>query len=219
MVMVVLPMSMGMRVMTAGMIVRMRVIVVTIMAMVTVRIPVRMTVAMTGIGAARRVEGCHDLLDLGAEPMEHRLDDVVAQDQDAVRRDGRSQVAVSDMPGEFDQMERVTATDGVERLIGCRDLYGAAALDRQRVAGCQNDCFREVDQNLQAAARLDHAAAQVTLVMLEHGAAEHWFGRRRGVGRPPDGYGLQHAVLRLDKDRPLSGGEPRGRAASSSQRR
>lgn len=169
-----------------------------------------MAVAMSGIGAAHRVEGRHDLLDLGAEPMEHRLDDVVAQDQDAVSCDGRRQMAVADMPGKLGQVVRIAAADGVERLVGGCDLDGAATLDRQRVTRCEHDRFREIDQDLPTVARLDHAAAQVTLVMLEHGAAEHGFGRRGGVGRPPDGYCFQHAVSRLDKAG--SPDELRGRA-------
>lgn len=211
MVMVVLPMRMGMRVVAVVvmmvvamiMIVMMPEIVVMIMAvvMVVVRSLVRMAVAMAGIGAAHRVEGRHDLLDLGAEPMQHRPDDMIAQDQDAVRRDGRSQMAVADMPGELGQVTRVTAADGVERLVGGRDLDNAAAFDRERIARGQNDRFREIDQDLAAMAGLDHAPAQMALVMLEHGASEHRPGRGGGFRCPPDGYRFQHAALRFGRGR------------------
>ncbi len=209
MMMVVLPMGVGMRVMTVIvmmvvamiMVVMMTVIVVMIMAVMMVGVLVRMAVAMAGIGAAHRVEGGHDLLDFGIEPVEHGLDDMVAQDQDAVRRDGRGQMAVADMPGELGEMERVPPADGIERLLGGRDLDGAAALDRERVAGSQHDRLREIDQDLPAVIRFDHAPPQMALVMLEDGAAEDGLGRWGGVGCPPDGYRFQHASLRFGQGR------------------
>jgi hypothetical protein len=205
MVMVMLPMGVGMRVtamavmMVVAVIVMMCLILVVIMATVTVRISMRM--AMARIGAAHRIEGCHDLLDFGAEPEEHRFDDMIAQDQDTVRRDSRSQMAVADMPGEFGQMERTAPADNVERFVGRRNFDRAAALNGERVAGCQHDRYWEVDQDLTAVARFDHATPQMPLVMLEHGAAEYRFERLGEICCPPDGYRFQHAALRFGQSR------------------
>ena len=56
---------------------------------------------MAGIGAGERREGLDRIRDGGAEPLQHRLDDVVAQDEDAAGLDGGGEMAVADVPGEF----------------------------------------------------------------------------------------------------------------------
>lgn len=205
--MMVLPVRVGMRVMAVlvvmvmAVIMMVRVLVVVIMGGMRVRVAMRMAVAMAGIGTAHWIEGGNDLFHLGIQPVQHGLDDVVAQNQDTIRRDGRCEMAIADMPGELGEMERIAAPDGVERLLGRRDLDDAAALDRQRIAGCQHDRLREVDQDLPAVIRLDHAPAQVTFIMLENGAAEDRLGRLEGVRRSPDGYCFQHAALRFRQGR------------------
>eukprot|EP01042_Synura_sphagnicola_P032354 gene32355-biopygen31008 len=204
MMVIVLPVAMGMPIMmrmpviVMVVIVRMGVVMAVAMIMSMV---MRVAVAVAGIGAAYRVERRDDVLDPGAEPFEHGLDDMVAQDQDAVRRDRRGEMAVADMPGELGEMERIPGPDRVERLVGGGDLDHAAALDRQGVAGGKHHRFGEVDQDLGAVAGLDHAPAQMAFVMLEDGAAQHRLGRRGGIRCPPDGYRFQHSALRFRQGR------------------
>ena len=199
---IVLPVAMGMPMMVGMAVIVMMVSVImrvgVVMAVaVIVSMVMCVTVAVAGIGAAHRVEGRDDILDLRAEPLEHGLDDVVAQDQDAVRRDRRGEMAVADMPGKFGQMQGVPGPDRIERLVGGGDLDQAAALDRQGVSGGQHDGFGQVDQNLVAIDGLDHAPAQMPGVVLEDRAAKHrliWHGR---LNRASDGYRFQHAEPRF----------------------
>lgn len=204
MMVIVLPVAMGMPVMmrmpVIVMMVTVRVGVVMAVAMI-VSMVMRVAVAVAGIGAAHRVEGCDDILDLGAEPFEHRLDDMVAQDQDAVSRDGGGEMAVADVPGELGEMERIPGPDRVERLVGGGDLDHAAALDCQGVACRQNHRLGQVDQDLAAVAGFDHAPAQMALVMLEDGAAEHRLLEQGGVRPAPDGYRFQHGAPRFGQGR------------------
>lgn len=204
MMVIVLPVAMGMPMMMRMPVivmvvpVIMRVGVVMAVAMI-VSMVMRVAVAVAGIGAAHRVEWCDDILDLGAEPFEHGLDDMVAQDQDAVRRDGGGEMAVADVPGELGEMKRIPGPDRVERLVGSGDLDHAAALDRQGVAGRQNHRLGQIDQNLAAIDGFDHAPAQMAFVMLEDGAAEHRLLGQGGVRLAPDGYRFQHGAPVSDK--------------------
>lgn len=200
MMVIVLPVAMGM-----PMVVRMSVIVMVVPVIMRVSVvmivAMRVTVAVAGIGAAHRIEGCDDVLDFGAEPFEHRLDDMVAQDQDAVRRDRGGEMAVADMPGELGEVKRIPGPDRVERLVCGGDLDNAAPLDRQGVAGRQNHRLGQIDQNLAAIDGFDHAPAQMALVMLEDGAAEHRLLGQGGVRLAPDGYRFQHGAPRFGQGR------------------
>lgn len=189
MVVIVLAMGMGMRVMVA-----MRVVVMG-MIMVMAAICVRMAVAVAGIGSANGVKLRHDLLDIRAEAFEHRLDDVVAQDQNPVGFDRGGKVAIADVPGEFRDMERVAAAHHIERLVGGRYLDDAASFQQQFIAGRQHDRLREVNQDLAAVGQLDRASAQVAFVMLKNRAAKHWLVARADLRCSPYGYRFQHAAL------------------------
>ena len=63
------------------------------------RMAVTMVAAVSRIGAAQRTERLQDLADRGAEPFEHRLDDMVAQDQDSLGLDLGGEMAIADVPG------------------------------------------------------------------------------------------------------------------------
>ena len=77
---------------------------------------------MAGIGAAFRIERRFDLDDPRAQPLHHRLDDVIAPYATAPFRDLRRQMAIAEMPGDPNQMLRVVAPDLNERLR-CRDDF------------------------------------------------------------------------------------------------
>src|SRR5690349_13949109 len=102
------------------------VMVVVVMAMM-VMVVVRMAVIVTGIGAAHRAERLRNLAHRGAETLQHRLDDMVAQDEDAVGLDRRREVAVADVPGKLGQMNGVAGTDVVD-LFWCGDDFELAAV-------------------------------------------------------------------------------------------
>ncbi len=157
------------------MVVVVAVIVMMIMAMVMIVIMVVVAMrraAMAGIGAAHRIELGDDVLDPRAQPFEHCLDDVIAQDENAGRLDRRREMAVADMPGEFGEVHRIAPEHLVKRLVGGGDDDLAARLDHQPVIRLEHDRLGEVDENLAAIDELHGAAAQVPFVMRQHGAAE-----------------------------------------------
>ena len=202
MMVIVFPVAMGMPVMMRMPVIVMVVPVIMRMGVVmAVSMVMRVAVTVAGISAAHWVEWCDDVLDLGAQPFEHRLDDMVAQDQDAIRRDRGGEMAVADVPGELGEMKRIPGPDRVERLVGGGDLDHAAALDRQGVAGRQHHRLGQVDQNLATLDGFDHAPAQMAFVMLEDGAAEHRLQGRRGVRPALDGYRFQHDAPRFGQGR------------------
>ncbi len=86
---------------------------IVVMAMI-VRVIVIMRMAVAGIGAAHRRERLDDIGHRRAEAFEHRLDDMVAQDEDAIGLDRRGEMAVADMPGKLGEMHRVARADVVE---------------------------------------------------------------------------------------------------------
>ena len=83
-----------------------------------VRMGFRMRVESLGIGAAFGIERRLDLDHARAEPLHHRLDDMIAPDAQAFRHDLGRQMAVAEMPGDPDQMMRVGAPDLEQRLGG-----------------------------------------------------------------------------------------------------
>src|SRR5712672_2958854 len=116
-------------VMSMGMVVMMIIIMMmvamivrrTIMRRVLVRTALgRMGVAAAGIGAAFGVERRLDLDHARAEPLHHRLDDVIAPNAQASACDLRRQMAVAEMPGDPHQMLRIGPADFSQRL-GRRD--------------------------------------------------------------------------------------------------
>src|SRR5436309_3261295 len=86
-----------------------------IMRSVTWRIALRVTMA-AAIGAALGIERRLDLDHPGAEPFDHRFDDVVAPDPQASGHDLRQQMTVAEMPGEANQMLWIGAPDLRQRL-------------------------------------------------------------------------------------------------------
>jgi hypothetical protein len=76
-----------------------------------VGVALRMGVAAAGIGAAFGIERRFDLDHAGTQPLDHRLDDMVAPDTQALGHDLRRQMAVAEMPGYPNQMMRIGAAD------------------------------------------------------------------------------------------------------------
>ena len=77
----------------------MAVAVVIVMIMRMAVRSVAVAAAFAGIGAAKRVERLRRPRHPGAQAFQHRADDMVAQDQDALGLDRGGEVAVADMPG------------------------------------------------------------------------------------------------------------------------
>jgi hypothetical protein len=154
------------------------------------------------VRAAQRAEPCAHVGDTGAEPFEHRLEDVIAQDQDAVGMDGCGEMAVADVPGELGEMHRVARPD-LEQLFLCSNDAGTASVvEEERVAVRQHERFGKVDKDSFAAAQDEDAAAQMALVMLEHRDVERRRGLRVDLSGTFDRYDTQHRFISLELFKP-----------------
>lgn len=149
--------------------------VVIVVIVVTVIVPA-MTLAMRmflrrmarRIGAAFGIERRLDLDDPRAEPLHHRLDDVIAADAQALRHDLRRQMAVAEMPGDANQMQRISAADLDQRFSGRHHLDQPAVFQHQRIAAAQRDGIFEIEQEFQPARPRHRHAPPVPVVEIEH---------------------------------------------------
>jgi len=162
--------------------------VIVLMIMV-VLVVVTMAVT-TGIGAAERADRLTYFGHSSAEAFEHRRDDVILQDQDALIFDGRGEMAVADVPGELGEMQGIAAADVEQFLLGGDNRRGTAVVEKKRVAAAQRQRLGEIDEQSVAAAQCEDPAAQVALVMGEHGDVERSRARFSGASH---GHGTQHS--------------------------
>jgi hypothetical protein len=125
-------------------------------------------VGMAGIGAAFGIEWRLDLDDACAEPLHHRLDHVVPADAQAFRHDLGRQMAVAEMPGDTDQMQRIGAADFDQRLGSGDHLDQAAVFQHQRVAAAQRDGVFQVEQEFKPARARHRHPPPVPIVEIEH---------------------------------------------------
>src|SRR5882724_1374394 len=171
----------------------------TIMRRVVVRIALgRMGVAAAGIGAAFGIEWRLDLDHARAEPLHHRLDDVIAPDPQALGHDLRRQMAVAEMPGDPNQMVRVGAFYLEQRLRRRHDFDQTSIVEHQRVATAQRDRVLQIEQKFKSARAGHRHPPPVTAVEVEHDG----IGRRyRPAMLPADLRRADH-VKRLTVARP-----------------
>ena len=149
-----------------------------------VRFTRRVRVAVTGIGAALRIERRFDLDHPRTQPLHHRFDHVIAPDSQAAPGDLRRQVAIAEMPGDANQMLRIAAADFQQRLRRRHDLDQPAVLEHQCIATAQRHRIFEIQQELEPARARHRHPPPVTIVEIEHDGV----GRRLApsdVGREP----------------------------------
>ena len=99
-----------------------------------------------GIGAALGIERRLDLDDSRAQPLHHRLDDVIPADAQPLPHDLRRQMAVAEMPGDADQMLRIIAADFRQRFRRSHHFNQTAVFQHQRIAATQRDRVFQVEQ-------------------------------------------------------------------------
>jgi hypothetical protein len=128
----------------------------------------RVRVAVTGIGAAFRVERRFDFDQPRAEPLHHRFDHVVAADTQAASGDLRRQVTISEMPGDANQMLRIAAADFHQRLRRRDNFHQPAVLEHQCVAAAQGHRIFQIQQELEPARARHRHSPPVTIVEIEH---------------------------------------------------
>jgi len=131
------------------------------------------------LGIERRL----DLDDARAQSLHHRLDDVIPADAQALWHDLRRQMAITEMPGDPDQMQRIGAADLHQRLGGRHHLDQPAIFQHQRVAAAQRHRVFEIEQEFQPARPRHRHPPPVPVVEIEHD----------GIGR-----GVRPAMLAQD---------------------
>ena len=157
----------------------------------------RVRMAAAGIGAALGVERRLDLDDPRAQPLHHRLDDVIAPDPQPPCRDLGRQMAVAEMPGDPHQMLRIPAADLRQRLRRRHHLDQPAILEHQRVTAAQRDRVFQIEQKFKPARARHHHPPPVTIVEIEH----HGIGRRLAPAmRPANLRGADHSGWPDDPD-------------------
>jgi hypothetical protein len=139
---------------------------------------VRRRVPVAAIGAAHRLERLDHFRQCGAKPFEHRLDHLVAQDQDPLRLDCGCEMPVAEVPGQFGKMHRAAGADFEQSLRRCQDQDESTLLQNQAVAGRQRNRFGQVDKHTLTTGKGQGATAQMPLVMRQR----HLFEWHRVAG-------------------------------------
>jgi hypothetical protein len=138
-------------------------------------------VAAAGIGAAFGIEWCLDLDHARAQALDHRLDDVIAPDTQALRHDLRRQMAIAEMPGDANQMMRVGPPD-LDQWLRRRDHFDQPpVLKHQCITATQHDGVFQVEQELKSPRTGHRHPPPVPVVEIKH----HGIGRRFGPAMLP----------------------------------
>ena len=126
---------------------------------------------MRSMSAAHWVKGPDDFIYDGSEPLEHCLNHMIPQDKYAVLRDHGRQVSVSNVPGDPGQVRVAPGSNLIEGFVGGRDNHKAAVLQHKSVSGDENHWGGKVDEDLVAICQSNGLAAQMPVIMLQHGNA------------------------------------------------
>jgi hypothetical protein len=126
----------------------------------------RMTVAV--VGAAFGIERRFDLDHPCAQPLRHFLDHVIAADTQRLCRDLCRQMAITEVPGDANQMLRILAAKFEKRLRRRDHFDQAAILQHQRVAAAQRRGILEIKQEFKPPRCRHRHAPPVTVIEIEH---------------------------------------------------
>jgi hypothetical protein len=147
-----------------------------IMGRVIVMMIVHGVMVAAGIGATFRIERRLDFDHARAQPLHHRLDDMIAADPKPLRHDLRRQVTVAEMPGDPDQMVRIAAANLDQRLSRGHYLDQASIFEHQRISAAQRNRGFEIKQEFEPARARHRHPPSVPIVEIEHDGV----GRRLG---------------------------------------
>ena len=152
----------------------------------------RVAMAAAGIGAPFGIERRFDLDHPRAQSLHHRFDDVIAPDPQSLADNLGRQMTVAEMPGEPDQMMRISDAD-LEQRFRCRDHFDQPAIvEHQCIAAAQCDGIFEVEQELQPPRPNHRHPPPVTIVEIEH---DRIGGRLRPAMLRTDLRGSDHVDL------------------------
>jgi hypothetical protein len=140
------------------------VIVITVVAMIMRGMIMSRLRIRTALGIERRL----DLDDARAQSRDHRLDDVIPADAQALGHDLRRQMAVAEMPGDANQMQGIGTPDLDQGFCGRDHLDQPAVFQHQRVAAAQRDRVFQIEQEFQPARPYHRHPPPVPVVEIEH---------------------------------------------------
>lgn len=163
----------------------------------SVIMPVRVIMAVIMVafgGAALGPERTLHLADRGAEAAYQLEESVVVRNVERVRRQFGGRVAVSDMPGEFDQPQRVVGTDFEKLFRRGPDHHQAPILELRGVTVIEHRRLVEVEEKRQTTLPCQGAAPPLTRHVVEVECVGDALGLH---GRPSDDAGgSDHRITR-----------------------
>ena len=130
---------------------------------------VGVTVAATRISAGLRIERGFNRIDMTAKSLDHRLDDVVGSDADAVAEQLHRQMAVAEVPGDADEFSFVVGVNLKQRFGLRANANHPARGGNETVAIPQTDRLGQIDQHLGPGYRCqDDTSAEAAVVVDQH---------------------------------------------------
>jgi hypothetical protein len=156
------------------------VVVVVVMIIVTVIMMIMLVMIMAVmcmVGAVQRAERGGDLGNGGAEALEHRLDHVVAFEENTVLVELGGKMAVAEVVGKLDLVHAVARLHFQQRFVGGHDFdIAGIAFEHQEIAMLQHGRLPEVEHDDIVMGHVQEFPADMPLVMGEHDNAD-----RRGA--------------------------------------
>jgi hypothetical protein len=122
--------------------------------------------------AALRLEGG---LDVGHEPAEtnhHVLKDMIAADTQPSAEDLHIRVPIAQVPGQADEIKRMTAFDLGEQFDTTADAHNRSIVEHKTVAVSQVGRVRQIQQKTRAALGDQHQAPSMPIVGAENHAVD-----------------------------------------------
>src|SRR5262249_10838039 len=151
-----------------------------LMSMIAVFVGVRL-VSVIGVGmpargmrmrASLRLERRFDRRELSAESGDHAFEHMIAADAELLPDDLHLGMAVAEMPGKANKIERGRSLDLDQRLRLSGNGHDGAVIEHEPVAFCQRYRMIEIEQKFRATLSGQHDAAAMPLVRVEHDAVD-----------------------------------------------
>lgn len=150
------------------------------MVVVAVRVPVAAVRTMRMISASGRLERLLDITDISAEPLQHGPDHMIPQDQDAAFLDLGRKMPVAEMPGKFDEMQRIARLDLEKFFRRSLHLDRIAIVEHQPVAMVKEHCLFQVEHQHVPVRQMQELATQMTQVMRQADGIDRRIGNLAG---------------------------------------
>lgn len=150
------------------------------MVVVAVRVPVPAVRAVGMIGAPGGLERFLDIADISAQPLQHGPDHMIPQDQNAAFLNLGRKMPVAEMPGKFDQMQRIARLYLEKFFRRSLHLDRIAIVEHQPVAVVKEHCLFQVEHHHVPVRQMQELATQMTQVMRQADDIDRRIGNLAG---------------------------------------